>query len=383
MAHSHTPTHFQTDTLDSILNEEVMDEATKAAKYLDAQDSNHMERKIDERSKVMKRRRDDRVVGRKMMRMEFEGRNNTHNNGRTHQFNPPKNTRLHNSSYSSSSSFSKKRINLSDEKKVEEGEVLSRPWTTRDIIETAFKNHLHMYISDENPFNDDIIYDVFQYVQHTRNSTCTIHITDSQRTVENLKYLSQLKFIFNGRFSKNTPIQAWNKPAPDETRKFVLSQDHDVYIIGHEDVKVEPKAFFACTTRILLFHTESQQVLWTKDRDSRKWGFPGGFVNDGESPSEGACRELAEEVGIKLRPEGLRQIGCEYHAKPAIYGQKDDIEIFYVKLWKGKLPDVYLEEAEVEGYRWIHVDKIKEFSPESRFYFRNCLKMIDTFKKMY
>jgi len=36
------------------------------------------------------------------------------------------------------------------------------------------------------------------------------------------------------------------------------------------------------------------------------WGFPKGHVDPGEEPVAAALRELAEETGIRLRPEDLR-----------------------------------------------------------------------------
>lgn len=51
------------------------------------------------------------------------------------------------------------------------------------------------------------------------------------------------------------------------------------------------------TGRLLLLHQPP----------GRGWSLPAGVLARGETPVEGALRELAEESGIRLRPEQLRQ----------------------------------------------------------------------------
>ncbi len=40
-------------------------------------------------------------------------------------------------------------------------------------------------------------------------------------------------------------------------------------------------------------------------RHSGQWAFPGGRLDEGESPQQAALRELAEEVGVKAGPENI------------------------------------------------------------------------------
>jgi ADP-ribose pyrophosphatase YjhB (NUDIX family) len=39
-----------------------------------------------------------------------------------------------------------------------------------------------------------------------------------------------------------------------------------------------------------------------------QWGYPGGGVNDGESPRDGAARELMEEAGVHVEPSSLQYV---------------------------------------------------------------------------
>ena len=57
-------------------------------------------------------------------------------------------------------------------------------------------------------------------------------------------------------------------------------------------------------------YTDGEKILWMKRTKDNTWGFPGGHVEEGESPMEGAIRESKEE--IKHCPEsGLSLIYSE------------------------------------------------------------------------
>lgn len=44
-------------------------------------------------------------------------------------------------------------------------------------------------------------------------------------------------------------------------------------------------------------------------KDERAWGIPKGIVEEGESLIEAAVRECQEEMGFKVDPKGLRELG--------------------------------------------------------------------------
>ena len=46
-------------------------------------------------------------------------------------------------------------------------------------------------------------------------------------------------------------------------------------------------------------------VLLQRRGDSKKWGFPGGAVEIGETPEMAAIREVKEETGLDVRVSGL------------------------------------------------------------------------------
>jgi ADP-ribose pyrophosphatase YjhB (NUDIX family) len=49
------------------------------------------------------------------------------------------------------------------------------------------------------------------------------------------------------------------------------------------------------------------RLLLLRQPPGRGWSLPAGLLARGETPAAGAARELAEESGIRLRPEQLRQ----------------------------------------------------------------------------
>jgi len=50
------------------------------------------------------------------------------------------------------------------------------------------------------------------------------------------------------------------------------------------------------------------RVLMVRQSYRQTWTFPGGSVEGGENAREAACRELAEEVGLRVEPHRLRLV---------------------------------------------------------------------------
>jgi uncharacterized protein len=74
---------------------------------------------------------------------------------------------------------------------------------------------------------------------------------------------------------------------------------------------------------VLLLRRSDQEKNW-----SGHWALPGGGVEDGETPEEGAAREAREEIGVDVDPASLRKLhktvsptGVAFHtfAKPVDY----------------------------------------------------------------
>ena len=79
-------------------------------------------------------------------------------------------------------------------------------------------------------------------------------------------------------------------------------------------------------------YTDDEKVLWMRRTKDNTWGFPGGHVEDGESPIEGAIRESKEEIryvpksGISLIFEDgdVRLFGCnDGYFEPSLNDEHD------------------------------------------------------------
>ena len=56
--------------------------------------------------------------------------------------------------------------------------------------------------------------------------------------------------------------------------------------------------------RVLMQERDEHAPVWPD-----MWCFPGGGLDEGEAPVDGACRELAEETGVVVAPEDLTDLG--------------------------------------------------------------------------
>ena len=60
-------------------------------------------------------------------------------------------------------------------------------------------------------------------------------------------------------------------------------------------------------------HKEGKVLLIKRkfEPNKGKWSLPGGLLEVGEDPEEGAAREVREEVGLEVVKEGLLQVANE------------------------------------------------------------------------
>lgn len=113
--------------------------------------------------------------------------------------------------------------------------------------------------------------------------------------------------------------------------------------------------------RVLLIDaTERTLLLHGADpaRPSESWWFtPGGGLRDGETPAQGAARELLEETGLRVDPA---QLGAPVHHEitefsydSRLYRQEQDFFVLRVPAWEvdtaGFDPD---EQLTITEHRW-------------------------------
>ena len=83
---------------------------------------------------------------------------------------------------------------------------------------------------------------------------------------------------------------------------------------------------------MILVDAEGRVLLQERDEhapiDPDRWGLSGGHLEPGESPEEGAYREVEEETGVRLAPGTLslfRHASQVFHPH---YGSVDEVHVF-------------------------------------------------------
>lgn len=89
---------------------------------------------------------------------------------------------------------------------------------------------------------------------------------------------------------------------------------------------------------------------------ARAWEFPGGKIEQGESPEDALYRELKEELGIEA------EVGALKFAATHNYGKTGILFLFYeVKFWKGQL-----KTQQHMDLKWVTPKELKELDlPEA------------------
>jgi 8-oxo-dGTP pyrophosphatase MutT (NUDIX family) len=103
----------------------------------------------------------------------------------------------------------------------------------------------------------------------------------------------------------------------------------------------------------------------------RWWFTPGGGLSGGETPAEGAARELAEETGLRVDPAELgepvwREI-AEFSYREQQYRQDQDFFLLRVSEWQVDTAGMDSDEQQtITEHRWWSAAEI-DASPELIF----------------
>jgi len=106
--------------------------------------------------------------------------------------------------------------------------------------------------------------------------------------------------------------------------------------------------------KVLTIRPDGQLLVLRRSADDERrageWDFPGGGVEAGESPNQGAARELMEEAGITLDPQDLTLV----YAETTYYSPTADSNtrvLFMARVSDEQAAKVTLSH-EHEAYKW-------------------------------
>ena len=103
---------------------------------------------------------------------------------------------------------------------------------------------------------------------------------------------------------------------------------------------------------IILYNTNEKKFCLVHGKKSKKWGFPKGHMEKGETEKITALREFYEETGFQLSP--LIELNKKYIVKNNIYFQVS-IENLNELI---KVEDTIPDQNEIEKYEWFFIEDI-------------------------
>ena len=100
----------------------------------------------------------------------------------------------------------------------------------------------------------------------------------------------------------------------------------------------------------LILEDADGRALIVKANYKSHWTFPGGVIDPGETPLEGAIRETREEVGLVIDPAAVFFAWVANRAS----GMADTYQfVFRAQLPTGAADHIVLQAAEIDNYAWV------------------------------
>ncbi len=148
--------------------------------------------------------------------------------------------------------------------------------------------------------------------------------------------------------------------------------DREGNLLGFDLVRGEPlpEGAYHLVAEVLAVANDGR-VLLTRRHPDKRWGglweYTGGSVLKGETPVQGALRELREETGIAVSALDLHPVYVNTWPETAGMGAGSSIYHSFVTFFDPSKQTIRLQEGETVDHKLLSYEAFKEFLLEDRF----------------
>ncbi len=135
------------------------------------------------------------------------------------------------------------------------------------------------------------------------------------------------------------------------------------------------KAKYTHGALIIVRNSDDQYLLVRQRlRERNRWSIPGGFLNPGEQPADGAVRELREETGVELAARDVALLAQYRQPWLRFFGHFD--HVFVAAVEKKDLPSK--QSVEIRACQWFAADDLPDLTASTQEALRHLQDKVQT-----